>query len=176
MPTELGKRLTSDQPRDAIHIATACVTAAVDLRAGQHIGFIGEDQYVLVGPTGKHIGIVDPFLDTFVPEGTKFWMLLYPNTITALRHEWTHPSFGEEVIIEDGSKAYIREFAAKIDQTYNRLMDSAYQWVDHGDFTHDNTQAYYNVTQEEWAEFWKHFELVTNQKVKDKSSFFTCAC
>jgi hypothetical protein len=176
MPTELGKLLQSPQPRDAIHIATACVTAAVDLRAGQHIGFIGEDQYVLVGPTGKHIGIVDPFLDTFVPEGSKFWMLLYPNTITALRHEWIHPAFGEEVVIEDGSKAYIREFAAKTDQTYNRIMRAADYWVLHGEYTRDDTETYYNLTSEDWAEFWKHYELVTNQKVKDKSSFFTCSC
>ena len=176
MPTELGKRLTSDQPRDAIHIATACVTAAVDLRAGQHIGFIGEDQYVLVGPTGKHIGIVDPFLDTFVPEGTKFWMLLYPNTITALRHEWIHPAFGEEVIIEDGSKAYIKEFAAKVDQTYGRIMRAADYWVVHGEYTRDDAEMYYDLTSEDWAEFWKHYELVTNRKVKDKSSFFTCSC
>jgi hypothetical protein len=39
------------------------------------------------------IGIVDPFLDQPVRPGEEFWVFVYPNTITGMRHYWQHPAF-----------------------------------------------------------------------------------
>lgn len=81
-----------DRRRDAIHIAVAPVTAAERLAPGQHVGLVaGDTEYV--GPAEKCIGIVDPFLPEPVDKGQRFWLFLYPNTVTSLRHFWTHPAF-----------------------------------------------------------------------------------
>lgn len=83
-----------ERRRDAIHIAVAPVTASQDLDPGDHVALVaGTDETVYwdngEGPTG----IVDPFLTNTVKKGQRFWLFLYPNTITGLRHIWTHPAF-----------------------------------------------------------------------------------
>lgn len=82
-----------DRRRDAIHIALAPVTAAERLAPGQHVGLVEVGNLELVGPCDENIGIVDPFLSEDIEPGQRFWLFLYPGTITGLRHVWTHPAF-----------------------------------------------------------------------------------
>ena len=91
---QLGRLIEDgDRRRDAIHIAVAPVTATTRLTPGQPIGLVREGNSELVGPCDRNIGIVDPFLPGDVEPGQRFWMFLYPGTITGLRHVWTHPAF-----------------------------------------------------------------------------------
>jgi hypothetical protein len=85
--------LDGERRRDAIHIALAPVTAAERLTPGQHVGLVQEGNVELVGPCSHNIGIVDPFLTEDIESGQRFWLVLYPGTITGLRHLWTHPAF-----------------------------------------------------------------------------------
>jgi hypothetical protein len=82
-----------ERRRDAVHVAIAPVTASEALAPGQHVGFVREGDLELVGPAAEPLGVVDPFLREPVPKGQRFWLLLYPDTITGLRHVWTHPAF-----------------------------------------------------------------------------------
>ncbi len=88
---QLGQLIDDTQHRDAIHIAVAPVEAAEQLRPGQHIGVRVDGRASTRGTAP--IGIVDPFLKADVLEGQRFWLFLYPYTITSLRHDWTHPAF-----------------------------------------------------------------------------------
>jgi len=87
---KLGQLATETDMRDAIHIALAPVVAGVDLEPGQHVSLSQEREAL---PTGVTIGIVDPFLKERVLHGQRFWLFLYQNTVTGLRHSWSHPSF-----------------------------------------------------------------------------------
>ena len=90
----LGELITDgERRRDAVHIALAPVTASRSLSPAQPVGFIEEGNLELVGPCEDNIGIVDPFLTGPVDTGDRFWLFLYPNTITDLRHIWSHPAF-----------------------------------------------------------------------------------
>ncbi len=92
----LGETPTEDARRDAVHVAVAPVIAARTLQPGWHVGLDENGQ--AYSPTcdrrtEETVGIVDPFLDHWVDKGERFWLWLYPNTVTSLRHCWTHPSF-----------------------------------------------------------------------------------
>ncbi len=84
----LGNIIDETAGRDAIHLAVEPAVAVEKLYPGQHVGFVEGG----VGIKGEHIGIVDPFLDGFVAPGQMFWLVIYPRTITSLRHVWEHPS------------------------------------------------------------------------------------
>lgn len=89
----LGQIITTEQTRDAIHCAVAPVTAGMRLQPGSHVLIDGG---VAMQTNANGIGVVDPFLKIPVMEGQKFWLFLYPNTITALSHIWSHPDFPDE--------------------------------------------------------------------------------
>jgi hypothetical protein len=89
-----GEHLNSG--RDAIHLAVEPVTAGETLYAGQQIGLVkGEGGFVATTKAKKKLGIVDPFIVGPVPTGNKFWLVVFPRTITSLRHVWSHPDFPE---------------------------------------------------------------------------------
>lgn len=77
---KLGQLVTGEAHRDAIHVAVIPMTAVCVLRPGQHL----------------QNGVVDPFLAAPVQPGERFFLLLYPNTVTSLRHAWVSPAFPEE--------------------------------------------------------------------------------
>ncbi len=86
----LGTILGPERHRDAVHIAIAPVVAAVPLAPGEHIGILPDGR---AGRCDKLLGIVDPFLPKHAEIGERFWLFLYPNSITSLRHVWSHPAF-----------------------------------------------------------------------------------
>ena len=91
---KLGRKIEDgERCRDAIHVAVAPVTAQVQLKPGEHVGLVDSDNSELVGPCDSNIGIVDPFLNSDIEPGDRFWLFLYPNSVTGMRHVWKHPAF-----------------------------------------------------------------------------------
>jgi hypothetical protein len=94
---KLGEPAPDGAARDAIHVAVCPMTAGEDLSPGDHVGFGMESRRDRVWKTRVNaVGVVDPFLSAPVRRGQRFWLLLYPGTVTSLRHAWTHPKFPDE--------------------------------------------------------------------------------
>ena len=91
----LGHLADADARRDAVHIAVAPVVAGCCLSPGEHVGLDADGRASRA--VSGHIGIVDPFLRCPVQKGERFWLFLYPGTVTSLRHVWTHPAFTVKV-------------------------------------------------------------------------------
>lgn len=87
----LGHTPTDDARRDAIHVAVAPVEADMLLLPGQRVGMHANGKFGTAAT--EKIGIVDPFRGELVCPGERFWLLLFPGTITGLRHAWQHPAF-----------------------------------------------------------------------------------
>lgn len=121
---KLGQIITTEQHRDAIHIAIAPVTATERMSPSQHVGI---DEQGRATSKATKIGVVDPFLTRAVNAGERFWLFLYPGSITSLRHSWTHPAFASvrsqtPVPTMDARRAFLAEIAlAPDDPTPHRI-------------------------------------------------------
>lgn len=179
--TKLGQFIEEGAQRDAIHIAVAPVVAASKLNPGDHIGFVASNQE-MVGPSAAPIGIVDPFLKGSITKGQRFWMFLYPNTITALKHVWTHPAFIDAEPQRDpkgDSEAWLRHFADDVGADYHQMMDVAASHCDKdnrwgGDYLIEGGRWEGQSTPDE---FWTHFAAVTGKTPADgPTGIFSCSC
>lgn len=87
-PVPVGRLVTDPNAgRDAIHIAIAPCIAPEVLDPGVPVDADGHSS------SQRAVGIVDPFLEQRVNPGEGFYIFLFPNTVTSLRHEWEHPAF-----------------------------------------------------------------------------------
>ena len=130
---KLGEFADPGEKRDAIHIAVAPVIAAEKLAPGQDIGFTGSsgDEFS-VGTSPEPIGIVDPFLKGLVLQGQRFWMFLYPNTITSLRHDWEHPAFDAD--LREISRAWLAAFAEDIGLALQSAIGAGEAYINTGEY------------------------------------------
>lgn len=170
---ELGELIDKQRMRDAVHVAVAPVFANCELNPGQHVGLVAGSTDI-VSVSEKPIGIVDPFLKSNVLKGQRFWLWIYPNTIMSLRHVWSHPSF---VLPEEREVhvAWITAFARLLGHDYEDLMDYADKWIARGEYHNDELETH-KSHYDEFAEFWRRYELVTGTKVDHKECFFSCSC
>lgn len=179
---QIGKSLPEGAHRDAIHIAVAPMVAMERLWPGQHIGLVDGGASTNVT---ERIGIVDPFLREPIFPGTRFYMFLYPNTITELHHEWVHPAFtvAKPTTASDAdhkvkSREWLESHAALLDLTFDRLMGDAGEWIEHGDHQVQHDSEHWRDSFDSKG-FWHHYEIYTGKGVPDEKKeygFYCCSC
>jgi hypothetical protein len=193
----IGQLLPDNVRRDALHFAVApAVAGPQSLKPAAHIGINDQGVAVMMQPERGAVGIVDPFLRVAVKPGERFWLVLYPNTITSLRHVWDHPAFAAEPGAMElpadkvASEAWLRDWIAHADcPDYDTVMaaitggkisvvdesygDEPYRVGDdyiifHGRDAHSSIPP----------EFWDHAEVVTGQSMEHmrKVEGFSCSC
>lgn len=177
----LGKIINATAGRDAIHLAVEPTKAQMVLMPGVDVG--------VDGTTRNPVGIVDPFLKQPVKKGEMFWLILYPRTITSLRHVWSHPAFPDSACpAKCGNKEraesekWLRNFADGLFSYYNgdedhneygSPLELLLTCAESGGFP---TDIEYEEGNKPTAEFWEHFERYTGKRVATKHEWFHCAC
>lgn len=174
-PINLGTHPDADEPRDAIHVAVVPVVLLRSCKPGTHVGVTNPGY---ADPLAEKLhGVVDPYLkDELVKKGTRVWLLLYPNTVTGVRHEWKHPDFDVvPVDVMAASERRLHEIAELADVTYKSLLTGAEDYLDNDE---------YMCQGDKWEgfslpdDFWDHYENVTGRRCPPEKrwSFFTCSC
>lgn len=191
----IGKLASPDSLPDAIHIAVAPMMAETKLYPGQPVGLVSRAPDIGGTPdfteARKAIGLVDPFLkDPVFPEQW-FWCFLLPNTISSLRHVWTHPAWEGvspqeaevEVRYKRAAENEIRKMAAEMGIRYDELLAHAKTWAEGGwKGTYPDTVV--QQDSQTWQDnfdpgtFWPAYEILTGTKVEKeaKEQIFSCAC
>lgn len=173
--------------RDAVHVAVVSARASENLSPGQDVGFTGDGESVGIAAT--HIGIVDPFIKGSIHEGQRFWLYLYPRTITGLRHIWTHPAFpddgGGTVYAPPASKLasekWLRDFTSRSDcPSYEVVLGAVANIADgNAPFNYDADYLHFEGVDAHGEipdEFWHHAEVVLGRPIKVKPKHFSCVC
>lgn len=182
----IGKILEQGQQRDAVHIAVAPAIAGEKLNPGNHVRiWEGEAKAVRIGDRNA-VGIVDPYLKLPVQPGQRFYVHLYPGSITSLRHEWTHPAFPPEkpllqMTMDDA--AFLGEYAAHFDKTPEEMIEIARMHAA-GDDDFGRTTLPFDTPDEAYSshadcrQFWEVFQRVTGIDPGERRghSMFSCAC
>lgn len=181
----LGQLIDGNARRDAVHIAVAPVRAGDHLSAGQFISVDGDG---IAHKSTEPVGIVDPFLKRGAKPGEWFWLWLTPNTITGLRHQWTHPVL--DPVDKGASETWLRNFIESADcPNYATVMaaavggkisvvDEVYgpdPYKNDGEYLHFRGRDAHGEIPEE---FWDHVEIVTGHKIaRDKRArAWSCSC
>ena len=199
-PIRVGKILGADATpgeRDAIHIAVITAEATESLRPGVSCGLLAGTFFA--SSMTDPIGIVDPFLTKLVRKGQKFRIFLTPNTITGLRHLWTHPTILDErpaAAIDldspearhtarqmqenlNGRKLMVLEYCKSLHKPYDELMDDLREVAESGDNKWINTDVYDPLEPANWRTIWEHFENITGlKKPEDIGDYapYSCSC
>lgn len=201
----LGELITTEQQRDAVHIAVCPVVAGQRLTPGTHV-HVTDGRAKRSGKEDIPIGIVDPYLKANVSAGERFWLFLYPGSITSLRHEWTHPALplpAQQTPVLDekaASERWLRDLCERHREGYDAPYEEYYgpdrsldyhglvsvMSQDHGPDGYDGyTQQGSESLRDEMfddktrAEFWHHLEVVTGKKFDEKhreTHYFSCSC
>jgi hypothetical protein len=185
--------------RDAVHVAVIAVKAVGPTWAGCDVGaMLTDDGYIAGRNVTPPVGIVDPFIKGTIEDGQRFWLYLYPRSITSLAHAWSHPAFpdGDRLPAacssKDASEAWLREFVARSDcPPYDEMLDilnRIAQGETNGAMGDDEDYCYFRLEDDYLhfngtdahgeipAEFWAHAANVVGKPFKVKPEYFSCSC
>jgi hypothetical protein len=180
--SKLGSTPPANAARDAVHVAMIPLIASETLRPGYHCGTLDGVHATMFA---KATGIVDPFLDGSVKEGERFWLCLYPGTVTSIRHDWTHPAIPS--IKEPGyvrpddksvSEAWLRSYATRMNsyedppEAFETLIEglSSGSLFAHGSDMHSIGDV------DDIHELKKHAEIFLDRTIDFDKFEFSCSC
>lgn len=172
--------------RDAVHVAVFSAVSAVRLHPGQDVGIIHQsDKDIEVSPAGSPVAIVDPFLKSAVQPGQRFWAYLYPRTITALSHRWSHPALEDAATVYSPptakleSELWLTKFCAEYnDRGYSFDMMTKLEEIFDGQYDEEYLTVYgTDASGAIPSEVWHHASVVFGKPIPAQHpTYFSCSC
>lgn len=197
----LGRLATESDERDAIHIAIVPVIAGERLYPGEQVVIRNGEAF---RSEEKPIGVVDPFLRLPVRRGERFFLCLYPGTITGMRHHWKHPQFDESLatmtekpdeesvehnprqelsritMTKAEAEAVLRSFSREANQDFDHVVDVMTSFNDMGEVwvehgSVSSRDAYYDTDK---TRLWKAWSVWTGIPISEvpEDAPFGCSC
>lgn len=172
----LGSIIDENAKRDAIHLAVEPVVIGEDdMFPGQNVCIRGGKVF---SSGSKLLGIIDPFLKTPPNKGDKVWLIVYPRTISSLRHVWEHPDFksqqykDKEISIVK-SEEWLKDFCEETDcPPYEEVLQAALENYSSDSLHFSGRDASGSIPDE----FWDHIENITGIRVPARPTYFSCSC
>lgn len=183
---QLGKLIEGAALRDAVHIAVVPLIAGKDLWKGDVVKLSSIDKEIALDATYSRddaIGIVDPFLNNHhVPQGSKFWCYLFPNSVTGMRHHWQHPILDRPPMALSGdSEKWLCGFAERWNFDYDEMISAGIGA--NTDWRYVTARGYDLHSAEELGEdhdlFWSHLEAMTGMTFDEahrEGMGWSCSC
>ena len=181
----IGSKPEAGAVKDAIHFAVAPVKSSDRFLPGEHVGLNDKGEAAQVD---NPIGIVDPFLKKAVEPGETFWLMLYPKTVTNLRHDWSHPAFDEaqkkcEETLKAASIEWLKSYAAEVSPydledggsneiAYKRFMEN----VQAGNIYYHGIDLHGYSELEKPEELFHHLSVVLGRTVTKGGFDYSCSC
>lgn len=165
--------------RDAIHVAVIPVVAEHKLTPGQRIGLTPNG--LASGTADKHIGIVDPFLTCDVRMGQRFFMFLFPNTVTGMRHHWRHPDVEDYNATncnpdKEKARAILEQAAKRVGLSFDEVIEDMRTFL---------LSGHYRIEGGRWEgaglwdnKYWDAYEIWTGKTApdEDRGGVYSCSC
>lgn len=181
----LGKLIDAPACRDAVHVAVLPIVAAVRLAVGASVQIIDGRAHLAPKTSSQNpaVGIVDPFLDRAVYPGDKFWLYLYPNTVSDMTHQWSHPVIDKaleavksiELPTTESARSSMTWLKGYLAGQDGNLEDIIQQLSENTDTLCLSFVAY----GPELVEFWEHLENALGVTIPDSIKVehrFSCSC
>jgi hypothetical protein len=181
--------------RDAIHAAVIQVTAGHELWPSQPVRLQGEDVTTLIAvavpehATNKPIGIVNPFRREKARAGDAIWVLMYPGSVTSIRHDWGHPAVPESMTAPrilrsaeavEQARSWMEEFAKEAGLEYEIVISAARSYADRGEWyvQHGEDSARSAMWGVGEDKFWLNYQILTGHLVAEsnRGTVFSCSC
>lgn len=169
----LGRTPVSTE-KDAVHVAIVSVEAGQNLKPGTHVE-LKHGKAVMKDPHSdfefKPIGIVDPFLRTNIEKGQNFYLCLYPETVTGMRHEWGHPAFDDLASV----KSQLEDIGKRYHTSYEQIIEACEAFVAGDDFTFWGDYGP-DMMYSEGREIARLYYQLTGSTFESENVSFRCAC
>ena len=159
--------------RDAIHIAVVPIEAKTDLKPGMKVILRDgkAERPMDREELRRAVGVVDPYLFDDVKPGERFWLFMWPSTVTSLRHDWFHPALvgGDPTPELRAAMEYLQGAAEDMCMSYDALI----QGLMNGSVEAGMTTIY---DYENNSQFWHNVRVATGRYLSADMVTFSCAC